>query len=300
MRHCALAAMLAIVACAASADPVTVSSKNRTKLFASQTALLDSRAAVQYSGSVRLQPSPVVIPGQGGTARYSGRYARPVPGHGARGRAASCGARGPVPAAGRSTESGWNPRARSHKGAIGLAQLMPGTAQRLAVDPHDPRQNLEGGARYLRRQYERFRQLAPRPRRLQCRPRSGDTLRRHSTLPRDASLRAAYLGRLGRPLRLHLQAVGQRLDVVARHLRDDPVGGVDEAEDREAQKADADRDDQRLPIGLLRQPARRPCRRRPPPADWRGSRHRAAAVRRCRPPRPGPSRPPSASSSSAG
>ncbi|MEM1268176.1 MAG: lytic transglycosylase domain-containing protein [Pseudomonadota bacterium] len=54
-------------------------------------------------------------------------------------------------------ESGWNPKALSHKGAIGLAQLMPGTADALGVDPHDPRQNLEGGARYLARQYARFR-----------------------------------------------------------------------------------------------------------------------------------------------
>lgn len=53
-------------------------------------------------------------------------------------------------------ESRWNPAARSPKGAIGLAQLMPGTAAELGVDPRDPHQNLEGGARYLRAQYERF------------------------------------------------------------------------------------------------------------------------------------------------
>jgi len=33
---------------------------------------------------------------------------------------------------------------------------MPATARRLVVDPKNPRQNLEGGARYLRRQYDRF------------------------------------------------------------------------------------------------------------------------------------------------
>ena len=53
-------------------------------------------------------------------------------------------------------ESGWNASAKSHKGAIGLAQLMPQTAKNLRVDPHDPQQNLEGGARYLSRQYRKF------------------------------------------------------------------------------------------------------------------------------------------------
>ena len=53
-------------------------------------------------------------------------------------------------------ESGWNAQARSVKGAMGLAQLMPQTARALGVDASDPSQNLEGGARYLRRQYETF------------------------------------------------------------------------------------------------------------------------------------------------
>ena len=53
-------------------------------------------------------------------------------------------------------ESSFNPSARSHVGAIGLTQLMPGTARELGVNPHDPMQNMRGGARYLRLQYERF------------------------------------------------------------------------------------------------------------------------------------------------
>jgi len=53
-------------------------------------------------------------------------------------------------------ESRWNPQALSPKGAMGLAQLMPGTARDLGVNPADPVQNLTGGARYLRQLLDQF------------------------------------------------------------------------------------------------------------------------------------------------
>ena len=53
-------------------------------------------------------------------------------------------------------ESGFQPDVTSPAGAYGLAQLMPGTAADLGVDPRDPLQNLAGGARYLRQQLDAF------------------------------------------------------------------------------------------------------------------------------------------------
>ncbi len=54
-------------------------------------------------------------------------------------------------------ESSFEAEARSPRGALGIMQLMPGTARELALrDPLDPRENIEGGARWLRRLLDRF------------------------------------------------------------------------------------------------------------------------------------------------
>ena len=130
-------------------------SKAQRKLFKEKTRLLDTRAAQQYSNSVRLKPPTVHTPSKWATAAYSSKY---------RGQfldmARKAARRHNVPedlfARLVQQESGWNPNARSHKGAMGLAQLMPDTARKLGVDPNDPYENLEGGARYLAMQFREF------------------------------------------------------------------------------------------------------------------------------------------------
>lgn len=131
------------------------SSSSRGTIFNSQKSLLDGRLSKQYQGSIKLKPSFVRGETTGAIPSYRGSYKGeylPI----AKEMARKHGIPENLFLRLVQQESAWKPRARSHKGAIGLAQLMPGTARKLGVNPHDPRQNLEGGARYLKRMYNKF------------------------------------------------------------------------------------------------------------------------------------------------
>jgi soluble lytic murein transglycosylase-like protein len=56
-------------------------------------------------------------------------------------------------------ESGGDPNAKSKKGATGLMQLMPGTAEELGVDANNPEENIFGGASYLKKMIDQFGNL---------------------------------------------------------------------------------------------------------------------------------------------
>ncbi|MFK7744023.1 MAG: lytic transglycosylase domain-containing protein [Roseobacter sp.] len=149
--------IVGLVCVAASASAAqTVSTKNRTALFESQVKILDTRAAKQYQNSVRLQPPSVITPSKWNTPQYNGTYRGEYVDM-ARAAARKYGIPEDLFLRLVQQESGWNPNAKSHKGALGLAQLMPATARYLRVDPMNPRENLEGGARYLSKQYKKFR-----------------------------------------------------------------------------------------------------------------------------------------------
>ena len=164
MRRLIGALGAAVVGLGLAASPVEVhaegmklsrSTMNRAGVFKSQAKLLDGRLSQQYSGSVRLKPKVEAIPAALPSARYSGRYKGEYL-EVAKAVARQHGVPEQLFLRLVQQESGWNPGAVSVKGATGLAQLMPGTAQLLRVDINDPKQNLEGGARYLKMMFAKF------------------------------------------------------------------------------------------------------------------------------------------------
>lgn len=131
------------------------STKNRASALKSQIALLDGRLAKQYQNSDRLKPGKKADKADGVAPKFSGKYKGAYL-EVARAIARKHGVPEETFLRLVQQESGWNDGAVSPKGAKGLAQLMPTTAAHLGVDIDDPKENLEGGARYLRMMYDRF------------------------------------------------------------------------------------------------------------------------------------------------
>jgi soluble lytic murein transglycosylase-like protein len=156
-------AVAVLIACApvpvlAEGLNLSGSSKSRTALFESQADLIDRKLKKQYSGSVKHTPkykkgeevaAATDIPAYRGS--YKGEYLEI-----AKAAARKHGVPEDLFLRLVQQESGWNPVAVSTKGATGLAQLMPDTAEHLGVDIHDAEENLEGGARYLRMMFDKF------------------------------------------------------------------------------------------------------------------------------------------------
>ena len=120
----------------------------------------DDRYAVLIAtpGQSLAVPARAVTRGESGLPRKAG-YDRAVDA-----ASRTYGVEGALLHAVISVESAYNPKALSRKGAAGLMQLMPATAERYGVsDAFDPAQNLDAGARYLRdllRMFNNDRSLA--------------------------------------------------------------------------------------------------------------------------------------------
>ena len=138
--------------CLAVAGPVSAAdAADALAKIERRLEVLDGRAAQQYAHSDRFRPNEVQS-----VPAYSGEYRGDLLKE-ARGAARRYSVPENIFLRLVDQESRWNISAVSSKGARGLAQLMPDTARLLKVDPDNPSENLEGGARYLAQQYARFR-----------------------------------------------------------------------------------------------------------------------------------------------
>ena len=160
VRQIAVSALIICAGMPAGAEGLNLSgsTKSRTAIFEAQSDLIDRKLKKQYSGSIKHTPkykkgqetaATEGIPAYRGS--YKGEYLAV-----AKAAARKHGVPEDLFLRLVQQESGWNVVAVSSKGATGLAQLMPETAEILGVDISDPEANLEGGARYLRMMFDKF------------------------------------------------------------------------------------------------------------------------------------------------
>ena len=153
MRYAIRALSFALVAIAtalvaAPADAQIYSWRNANgMLVLSDRPQADDSATVAVAGSSRVRST------RAANAPMRSRGLDPI----IEQHAASHGIRPDLIRAVIQVESGFNPDARSPKGAMGLMQLMPATAAELGVvNAYDPEQNIRGGVTYLRQLLERY------------------------------------------------------------------------------------------------------------------------------------------------
>ncbi len=163
MRHCIRVAVLLMSGFVTLAQPVraqlaTTVDEHGKLVFVngdSPKPLRRSTISPSNSASKAARTPPAGIPGENTAAMLGamdGRLDRIVRDAAARHQVDPALVKAVI-----STESGWNSHAVSNKGAVGLMQLIPGTAQRFGVgNLFDPAQNVEGGTTYLKSLLDRY------------------------------------------------------------------------------------------------------------------------------------------------
>ncbi|HYO83034.1 MAG TPA: lytic transglycosylase domain-containing protein [Bryobacteraceae bacterium] len=112
--------------------------------------------ADEYVKLPEAPPAAVPTETAGGSVAVAGPLAPPDPKELIQRAATTHGLRPEFVRSVAAVESAWRTQAVSPKGAIGLMQLMPGTARDLGANPHNPAENADAGTRYLRMLLERY------------------------------------------------------------------------------------------------------------------------------------------------
>jgi soluble lytic murein transglycosylase-like protein len=144
IRTCLVAALAAILSARPAAAEIYVSRDANGTLLLSDRRVEQPMLVYEVAGA----PTYLATKPAAGGSRYDDLVVK---------HSTANGLRPELVRAVIQVESGFNPRARSPKGAMGLMQLMPQTARELGVhNPWDPDDNIRGGTRYLRQLLNKY------------------------------------------------------------------------------------------------------------------------------------------------
>ena len=147
-----LSRVLAVTACALLIPAVQASAQIYAWRDANGTLVLSDKTIDAPTDVYTVEGAPTIRTTRRAEQDAPGRYEDLVLAH-----ASANGLRPELVRAVIQVESGFNARARSPKGAMGLMQLMPATARSLGVqNPWDPDDNIRGGTKYLRMLLDRY------------------------------------------------------------------------------------------------------------------------------------------------